>query len=80
MRFISRRMKEKVPTKRIALKAIKEDCTLDDEESNDNDEEAFSLIVWGLNKMGQKKNIKEDSTKEDPHQKDMKNPQKVSFL
>ena len=40
--------------KGIALKAIQEDCTADEEEPNDNDDEAFSLIVQGLNKMGLK--------------------------
>ena len=38
----------------IALKALKEDCTAVEEEPDDNDEEAFSLIVRGLNKMGLK--------------------------
>ena len=39
--------------KGIALKASKEDCTSDEEETNGD--EAFSLIVRGLNKMGLKK-------------------------
>ena len=38
--------------KEITLKAMQEDCTFEEEESNDNDEQAFSLIVRGLNKMG----------------------------
>ena len=41
--------------KGIALKAIQEDCTSEEEEPNGNDDEAFSLIVRGLNKMGLKK-------------------------
>ena len=43
--------------KGIALKATNEDCTSYGEESNDTDEEAFLLIVQGLNKMGPKKNV-----------------------
>jgi len=39
--------------KGIALEASKEDCTSDEEETNDD--EAFSLIGQGLNKMGLKK-------------------------
>ena len=41
--------------KGIALKAIQEDCISGEEESNDNDKEAFSLIVRCLKKMGLKK-------------------------
>ena len=41
--------------KGIALIATKEDYTSNDEESNGNNEEAFSLIVRGLNKMELKK-------------------------
>jgi len=43
--------------KGIALKAIQEDCTSEEEESNDKDDEAFLLIIRGLNKMGLKKKI-----------------------
>jgi len=42
-------MKEKV-TRKECPKAIKGDCTSDDEESNHNDEEAFPLIVRALTK------------------------------
>ena len=38
-----------------ALKATKEDCPSEDEDPDSNDDEAFSLIVRGLNKMGMKK-------------------------
>ena len=41
--------------KGIALKAIQENCTSEEEEFNGNDEERFSLIIRGLNKMGLKK-------------------------
>jgi len=41
--------------KGIALKVTQEDSTSEEEETNDNDEEAFSLIIRGLNKMGLKK-------------------------
>jgi len=37
--------------KGIALKVTQDDSTSDEEETNDNDEEAFSLIVRSLNKM-----------------------------
>jgi len=41
--------------KGISLKVAQEDPTSEEEETNDNDEEALSLIVRGLNKMGLKK-------------------------
>jgi len=67
--------------KGIAHKAIHEDCTSEEEESNDNDEEAFSLIVPYFNKMGLKKRFNQrDSTQKDPLQKEMKNPPKLNFF
>ena len=41
--------------KGITLKVAQENPTSEEEETNDNNEEAFSLIVRGLNKMGLKK-------------------------
>ena len=56
--------------KGISLKASKEDCTSDEEKPNDNDEEAFSLIVQGLNKMGLRKKFNQKVlTKEDLYSK-----------
>ena len=43
--------------KGIALKTTKEDCTSKDEDSDSNDDEAFSLIVRGLNKIGLNKRV-----------------------
>jgi len=41
--------------KGIALKAIKQDCSSEDEDPDNNDDEVFLLIVRGLNAMGLKK-------------------------
>ena len=67
--------------KGIAHKAIHEDCTSEEEESNDNDEEAFSLIIRGLNKIGLKKKFNQRGfNAKGSLSKEMKNPSKVSFF
>ena len=48
--------------KGIALKASKEDGTSDEEEPNDDD--AFSLVVRDLNKMGLKKRFNQRGSKQ----------------
>jgi len=45
----------------MALKASKKHCSSDEEEPEDNDEEAFSLIVRGLNKVGLRKKFNHKS-------------------
>ena len=47
--------------KGMALKASKKHCSSDEEEPEDNDEEAFSLIVRDVNKMGLRKKFNHKS-------------------
>jgi len=63
----------------MALKVTKADCTLDEEKPKVRDEETF-LWLYEVS-MGLKKSlVKENSTIEDLHLNEMKNPQKISFL